>query len=129
MHEISICQQLIKQVDDVALQNQASRVTGIQLQIGPLSGVDISLLRNAFPFAAENTIAEHAELMIEKMPVVIQCDQCGLKTHTQVNKLVCGYCGNQKTHLISGDEMLLVSVQLSQTQMPNDNNLTELNHV
>jgi len=33
MHEISICQQLIKQVDDVALQNQASKVTGIQPQL------------------------------------------------------------------------------------------------
>jgi len=71
------------------------------------------LLRNAFP-------AEHAELIVEKMPVIIQCNQCGLKTYAQVNKLICGHCGNQKTHLISGDKTLLVSVQLRQTQMPRE---------
>jgi len=113
MHEFSICQQLIRQVKDILHQNQAASVELIKLQIGPLSGVDVSLIKHAFPFAAKQTIAENAQLLIEELPVIIQCNQCGLKTHTQVNKLVCGQCGSEQTCLISGDEMLLVSVELN----------------
>jgi len=93
MHEFSICQQMIRQVKDIARQNQAASVEQIKLQIGPLSGVDVSLLKHAFPFAAKQTIAENSQLLIEELPVIIQCNQCGLKTHTQVNRLVCGQCG------------------------------------
>jgi len=129
MHELSICQQLVKQVEDIALQNQSFEIKKINLQIGPLSGVEASLLQHAFPFAAEHTLAKQAELIIEEVPIVVQCDQCGLKTHAQINNLTCSHCDNEKTHLISGDEMLLLSVELNTLQSRNDGNVMELNHV
>lgn len=124
MHELSICQQMIRQVRDIALQHQATSVERIKLQIGPLSGVDVSLLKHAFPFAAKQTIAENSQLLIEELPVIIKCNQCGLKTHTQVNKLVCGQCGSEQTRLISGDEMLLVSVELNKSQSVKEQHTT-----
>jgi len=113
MHELSICQQMMVQVNEIALQNHASSIESISLQIGPLSGVEATLLKRAFPFAAAHTIAEDAELIIEELPVVIQCNLCGSKSNTTPNKLVCSHCGDYHTQLLSGDEMLLTNIELT----------------
>ena len=125
MHELSICQQIMVQVNEIALQNCATAVESITLQIGPLSGVEAVLLKQAFPFAAAQSIAEKAELIIDELPIVIQCNQCGAKTNATANKLVCGQCGDYHTQLISGDEMLLASVELIREKTKEETNIKE----
>ncbi len=112
MHELSICQQIVKQASAIAVQNQALGIASISLKIGPLSGVEGALLMNAFPFVAAKTLAENAKLVIEPQPVVIQCKQCGSKTTTTPSNLVCKWCGDFGAKLLRGDEMLLSSVEL-----------------
>ena len=128
MHELSVCQQIIIQVNEIALQHQAIAVDSISLQIGPLSGIESTLLIQAFPFAAAQTIAANAELIIEEMPVVILCKKCGSETSATPNKLLCSQCGDCHTQLLSGDEMLLVNVELS-TETVKDETLKEINYV
>jgi hydrogenase nickel incorporation protein HypA/HybF len=129
MHELSICQQIMAQVGEIALQNQATAIESITLQIGPLSGVEAVLLKQAFPFATAQSIAENAELIIDELPIVIQCNQCGSKTNATANKLVCGECGDYHTQLISGDEMLLVSVELTRDNPIKEELTTEASSV
>ena len=129
MHELSICQQMMIQVNEIALQNQASAIESITLKIGPLSGVESSLLKQAFPFVAAQTIAENAELIIEELPVVIQCNQCGSKTSTKPNNLVCSQCGDYHTQLLSGNEMLLANVEITRYEQIRETSSAEVNHV
>lgn len=130
MHELSICQEIIIQVNDIAFQNQASVIESITLQVGPLSGVEAPLLKQAFPFAAAQTIAKNAELIIEELPVIVECKQCGTHSTVIPNKLICSQCGDYHTQLISGDEMLLASVELSrETPAERNIDLAEANHV
>jgi hydrogenase nickel incorporation protein HypA/HybF len=72
MHELSICQSLIDQVEDIAREHGATGVERILLRIGPLSGIEPALLRNAYPLAAAGTVAESAELVIEPAPVRVR---------------------------------------------------------
>jgi hydrogenase nickel incorporation protein HypA/HybF len=113
MHELSVCQGLLDQVSGIARQHQAIGVKRIRLRIGPLSGVEPQLLAQAFPLASAGSIAEHAELEIETLAVRVRCATCGAETDAAANRLVCGACGDWHTQLISGDELLLVSVELS----------------
>ena len=113
MHELSVCQALITQVQGIATQHGALAVKLIRLQIGPLSGVEASLLENAFPLASAGTVAENAVLYIDRLPVRVRCQQCGAETEAAVNRLICGKCGDYHTQLISGDEMMLASVELT----------------
>ena len=48
MHELSVCQGLMRQVENVAQQNGAESVDRILLRVGQLSGVEASLLKHAF---------------------------------------------------------------------------------
>jgi len=113
MHELSVCLALLDQVHSIARERGATRVERIVLRIGPLSGVEAPLLKSAYPLAAAGTLAEEAVLDIEKAPVVIRCRECGTEAEALPNRLVCRRCGAFRTDLVSGDEMLLVHVELS----------------
>jgi hydrogenase nickel incorporation protein HypA/HybF len=112
MHELSICLALLDQVQVIAREHRATRVERIVLRIGPLSGIESSLL-TAYPLAAAGTIAADAALEIEPAPVRIQCPECGAETETTPNRLACGQCGSIGTKLLSGDELLLAHLELA----------------
>lgn len=113
MHELSLCQALLDQVEQIAREHGASRIDRILLKIGPLSGVEGSLLKHAYPLVAIGTLAEHAELAIEPAAVRVHCNQCGADTEATPNRLLCGECGGFHTRLISGDELLLANLELT----------------
>jgi hydrogenase nickel incorporation protein HypA/HybF len=114
MHELSVCLSLIEEVKRVARQKGAGTVTRIIVKIGPLSGVEPDLLQNAYPLAAAGTIAESAELEIEIAGVVVSCSQCGRESDAAANRLLCAHCGDYRTRLVSGDEMVLQSLELDE---------------
>ena len=112
MHELAVCQGLLRQVETIAREHGAGRVTRIVVRIGPLSGVEPDLLAGAFPLAAADTRATTAELVIERLPVRVLCNTCGAESEATPNRLLCGVCGDWHTRLVGGDEMLLASVEL-----------------
>ena len=112
MHELSVCIALLESVDQVANEHAAAGVSRIIVQLGPLSGVEADLLQNAYPLAAAGTIAAEAELVIESNAIVVHCSQCGAETEASPNRLLCGTCGDFRTRVVQGDEMILKSVEL-----------------
>ncbi|MCG6936986.1 MAG: hydrogenase maturation nickel metallochaperone HypA [Gammaproteobacteria bacterium] len=118
MHELAICQSLIDQVEAIALERNARCVTSIVIGIGPLSGVEAQLLKNAYPVASAGTIAEDAELVIELLPIKVSCTQCGSESEALPNKLICKQCGDWRTTLVSGDELMLLSIELEKGKEP-----------
>lgn len=113
MHELSVCQSFIAEVERIALAHNARTVDKIVVRIGPLSGVEIPLLRHAYPLACAGTVAENAELITEVQPIRVACETCGAETNATVNRLLCGACGDYHTRLLGGDEMILASVELN----------------
>ena len=112
MHELSICMSLLEQVQAIAAERGANRVTRIEVKVGPLSGVESELLRNAWPLAAAGTIAVEAGFVVEEADIMVRCDSCGVDTAAKANRLVCGNCGDFRTTVISGDEMILQRIEL-----------------
>lgn len=111
MHELSLCQALLTQVEQLATTHGATQVTRIRLTIGPLAGVEATLLQHAYPLAAIGSRAERAELVIESTPIRVRCWDCGMETTALVNRLCCGACGSVTTQVVSGTEMLLAQVE------------------
>ena len=116
MHELAVCQGLMGQLEQIAHREQAERITRIQLRIGPLSGVEATLLKDAFPIAAAGTIAETAVLDVQEDPVRVKCLSCGAESEATANRLLCAACGDYRTRLVSGDEMMLMSVELERRE-------------
>ena len=112
MHELAICQALINQIESIAAERNASRAVSIVIGMGPLSGVEAQLLEHAYPVASAGSVAEGAELVIEKLPVRVRCSQCDKESDALPNTLLCKHCGDWRTTLVSGDELMLMSVEL-----------------
>jgi hydrogenase nickel incorporation protein HypA/HybF len=111
MHEISVCMAIVAQVERISRQHDA-RVSSITLKIGPLSGVEPTLLERAYPLAAAGTPLAAARLIIDQAPIRVRCQSCGAETIADPNRMVCASCGDWHTDLLSGDELLLASVEL-----------------
>ncbi len=116
MHELSICQSIIDQVTEIALQNNARTVTKIIIQIGPLSGVEAPLLEHAFPIASAGSVAQDAVLETQLLPIRVRCNICSHENEARINQLLCSACGSWQTSLLSGDEMLLKSIELEKDE-------------
>lgn len=112
MHELALCQGLLREVERVAAGNDASAVTRIIVAVGGLSGVEPPLLRRAFSIARMGSIAESAVLDVEEMPTVVWCDACRAESRVAPNALLCSRCGTWRVELRSGDEMLLKRIEL-----------------
>lgn len=112
MHELSVCLALTRKVTAIAEEHGASRIERIRLLVGPLSGIETALLEHAFPLAAAGTPADGARLEIITAPVVVACTACGAETACAPNRLLCGTCGDFRTRIVTGDEMLLESLDL-----------------
>lgn len=113
MHELSICQALITQVEQLAAEHHAGGVDRVLISVGPLSGAEPALLHNAYPIACAGTLAEGSRLEIQESPIRVRCLRCGTESDARPNHLVCGECGDWHTQLIAGDELLLVQVELT----------------
>jgi hydrogenase nickel incorporation protein HypA/HybF len=112
VHELSICQALIEQVEATARKEDALQVVQVRVGIGPLAGVEPQLLQQAFQLARAGSIAATASLLIDHLPIRVSCRACGQETAAEVANLACGNCGDWHTELVSGDEMLLTQVEL-----------------
>jgi len=115
MHELAVCQALMGQVEQVAAREMATRVTAVMLQIGALSGVEEQLLKGAWPIASAGSVAAGAELRIENVPLRVRCLECGSESDALPNRLTCGACDSFRTVLISGEELLLKSLELERS--------------
>jgi hydrogenase nickel incorporation protein HypA/HybF len=120
MHELAVCQGMLDQVTRIAAEHHAVGVSLIRLRIGPLSGLEPGLLQQAFPLACAGTLAEAAELAIETAAIRVRCETCGEETEAAPNRLLCGSCGDWHTRVVSGDELLLMSVELIQNEIQNE---------
>lgn len=112
MHELSVCHALLDQVVRVACEHQARRIVSVTVRIGPLSGVEPALLESAYLLACAGTAAARAALIIERPAVRVRCLDCGAECEAVISRLACAACGSWHIDILSGDELLLASVEL-----------------
>jgi hydrogenase nickel incorporation protein HypA/HybF len=119
MHELSVAQALVEQIEAIVREQHAASATALRVKIGPLSGVVPELLASAFTLAAAGSLAEQAAMELVDAPVRVRCQTCGAESEAAMNRLLCGACGDWHTQLLSGDELILESVELQMPEMQN----------
>lgn len=113
MHEFSLCEALVRQVEALAEEQGSGEVKTVHLSIGPLSGVNADELRYAFPTASADTRAAGATLVIEQAPLRVRCIDCSAETDSDAAEQRCAQCGSESTQLISGDAVLITALDLA----------------
>jgi hydrogenase nickel incorporation protein HypA/HybF len=109
MHELSITQSLI----DAVLDRTGERtVTAVNLRVGPLSGVLPDAMRFCFDVASAGTPLAGARLMIDEPQGQARCRSCYDEFELADPILLCP-CGSADVEILSGRELMLVSVEVA----------------
>ena len=114
MHELAIAQSVVTIADRHA---DGRDVASIQLKVGHLRQVVPSALKFAFELLAEGTALEGAELQIEVVPAAGACRTCGADTILPDFPLCCAGCGGCAIDVTSGEELLVDSLELEDTNL------------
>lgn len=114
MHERSLVQALMRQVQAIADRRRPSRVRAIRVRIGEFSGVDAELLASAYAEMAAGTPLRDAELIVERTTLQAQCRRCGTEVRVQEFAFVCPSCASRELAIVGGEELLLDSITLEE---------------
>jgi hydrogenase nickel incorporation protein HypA/HybF len=112
MHEYTFARSLLRQVDQLRLEQRARRVVTVRVKIGEFSGIEPGLLQSAFGDLAIETPAGGARLEAQCVSLTIRCDDCGCESAVIRHRFECPQCASQSVQIISGDELLLESVTM-----------------
>lgn len=112
MHEISLVRNIFITLED-EFPGELEKIRGIHLTVGLLSNIQPILMQNAFEAVLEDEPRyRKASLHVDVLPVLIQCDECGLRTEVQHYKFICS-CGKPSRNIVQGEELLISKVEFA----------------
>lgn len=113
MHELSIALSIIDECSREACARGASRVSKVYLKLGPLSGVVQEALMFSYELACEDTPLAGSSLVVEEVPVIIYCDNCGVeRALPSIQQFICPVCGRNAARVVSGRELQIAAMEI-----------------
>jgi hydrogenase nickel incorporation protein HypA/HybF len=117
MHEYSLARSLVRQVEDLRLEQDAAHVVCVQLRVGEFSGIEPELLRSAFDDLVSCTPLEGARLQMKRVPILARCESCGIEfaipsTGPSRFRFRCPDCRGHDLSIEQGENLLLESVTM-----------------
>jgi len=112
MHELAITQNMIQLVQTHAVKANAGKVRQINLVVGELSGYVRECVQACFDLMAKGTVMEAARLSFKTIPATGRCRDCDMAFEIDQSKWVCPECGGSRIQLITGNELLVDSIEV-----------------
>ncbi len=110
MHELSLCEAI---ADSVARHASGRPVRRVSVQIGYLRQVVPESMSFCWEILTDGSDLAGCELEIEHVPAVVACRACGEVTTLDLPVLLSASCGSGEVQLESGEELLLVSIDVA----------------
>lgn len=111
MHEMSLCEAIASSVSKLA---EDATVTTVSIRVGHFRQVVPDALEFCWEMLTEGSNLGGSKLLIEQVPAVIECEECGAETTLDMPILMCGQCETTKVKLISGEEFRIESFDIEE---------------
>ena len=115
MHEMALTRNVVDMVLREAEAAGATEVRTVSLTIGYVRDIVEDLFERCFTYMARGTVAEHAQLVITRVPFTVRCNKCGHVYHINVrdeNTWECSLCGERDYKLNSGMEFFVNDIAI-----------------
>ena len=112
MHELSVTEGILKICLDEEKKHNFKKVKNIKIKVGELTGLIPSCISYYFDIVSKNTVAEGAEIKVEKIPVIIYCNDCDYKGELEERKYDCPSCKGNNYKIIGGKEFYLDTMEV-----------------
>ncbi len=107
MHELALCEAI---VDTVTRHAEGQRIERVEVRIGHLRQVVPDSLVFSWELLTEGTDLGGCELVVDHVPAVIECGECGEQTTLDMPIMLCGSCDGADVKLVSGEEFQIASI-------------------
>ncbi len=113
MHELSLLQALVGELEGVVRRYGARRVIRFRLEVGELANVVPELLEEAFNLLQEQIPwLSGAVMQTDVVPVRLACKTCGYEGGWAHRTIRCPACTGTDVRVLSGEELRLREVEL-----------------
>ncbi len=112
MHEMSLCEGILRVLEEQAQAQQFKRVKTVWLEIGSLSSVEVEALRFGFDVVMKDSLAEGARLEIIDVPGQAWCMQCMKPVTIRQRYDACDDCGGHQLQVTAGEEMKIKELEV-----------------
>lgn len=112
MHELSIAQSILAIAQKAAPPDGI--ITGVNIQVGELSSIEIESLKFAFTAIRDETVLQKADLNIDIIPGEAQCADCNNIFHLPAFGHPCPRCKGFSLNILKGREMKVTSLTVEE---------------
>jgi hydrogenase nickel incorporation protein HypA/HybF len=112
MHELPVTQSLLKLAVQHAEAVEATRICEIHIEIGQLSTYVDESIQFYWELIAKGTIAEKAKLHFHRIPMELECRDCGACFQPNGSNYECPKCKSDRVAVTSGDVFQLVGIDV-----------------
>ena len=116
MHELSVTQSLLKLAVEHAEAAKATRVTDIYIEIGQLSSYVDESVQFYWELIGKGTVAQGAKLHIHRVPMELECRDCGTCFRPKGASFECPKCKSDRVEVVSGDVFQLVGLDIEKAK-------------
>jgi hydrogenase nickel incorporation protein HypA/HybF len=111
MHEFSIITNIVDIAIGSADQNGLKSVSMVEIEVGKAAGIEPSAMEFAWESVRKNTILENARLVMNFIPLCLQCRACGMQYEPDEMYNPCPACGEISARIITGKELRVVAIE------------------
>lgn len=112
MHEFSLAMNILDSCARELEQAGGSKITGIRLEVGSLSGVMAESLRFALEAGHEDNVLKNAQISIDELPARLQCKACGQDFEATEIYTPCPQCGSFGHQVLAGKDLIIKSITI-----------------
>ena len=110
MHELGICDALLKMVRGIAKDEALDEISRITVEVGSLSGVVPAYMADCWEAVTDGTELQDVEFVIEELEGTARCLDCGEEFLADVNRLRCPKCDGDKLTPLTGRDLTLKEI-------------------
>ena len=112
MHELSIVTHVAKTLDEIAVENNISKIGSVTLEVGEVSGIMTDYFVDCWNyFKVKNPLIAESELKLETIPAITFCEDCKKEYETVKYGRICPYCESEHTFLVTGNECSIKEIE------------------
>ncbi|MCD7782153.1 MAG: hydrogenase maturation nickel metallochaperone HypA [Methanosphaera sp.] len=120
MHELSMATSMVDAILDTAKKNDAIKVTEAVLEVGELTMLNPEQLKFMIDVVREDTIMEEANIIINMIPIEIECESCGYEGEIVIDNTMdhlmavatCPECEKASVHVRKGQECNVKTIKI-----------------
>jgi hydrogenase nickel incorporation protein HypA/HybF len=112
MHEMSVTMSLLDLILEEAGKAGASKITGVNIVLGEMTGIIDHYVQANFELLSQNTPAEGAKLSFQNIPRQVRCRHCAHLFQPAELEWACPRCQSVDIEITGGRELYVESIEV-----------------